>query len=128
MEKASSGEAHAGTGQGTEGQAQADPGVSASGASAMIEAFIRKRLDYFRRKEIAGGVVAPAPQGPMVILWTIDKDDQEKGRPGDWEILPEWLALLVLNELPYQGVARAIVYRRLPAHAPDDVANEWYRR
>lgn len=81
---------------------------------------IEERLEHYRRMELAG-IRQPEPYfGPMALLWIEYHDGRET-----WEIYPEWLAELVLSELSYQGAARAILYRRLPLCAPDDVARRW---
>lgn len=44
-----------------------------------------------------------------------------------WEVLPEWVASFVLLNLPYEDAARAMLYRRLSANAPDDVVRLWLK-
>jgi len=78
-------------------------------------------VNYLRSvtPEHAVGVLA---SGPLAILWSQHKDGRE-----EWEILPLWVAELVLFDLlPYQ-VSQAILYQRLPVHAPRGVARAWLR-
>ena len=79
-------------------------------------AVILKRLEALER---AGDPSLMPPMRPAAILWTKHEDDRE-----EWEMLPLWIAELVLLDLPYQ-VKRAIIYRKLPAHAPDHIVRAW---
>jgi hypothetical protein len=84
---------------------------------------IKKRLEHRHRLKLAG-VSRPEPsRGPPVILWVQTREGSEI-----WELLPEWVANLVVSDLHNDATAeRAAVYRRIPKNAPLDVAAQWLR-
>lgn len=77
---------------------------------------LRVRLGLGVKVQLAGW------ESRWSILWIRHNDKRET-----WEILPEWVANLVLLNLPYGGARRAVVYRCLPVHAPNEVVRLWLR-
>ena len=84
---------------------------------------IEKRLEHLHRLELAGVSRPELSLGPPVILWV-----RTRGGSENWEVLPEWVANLVVSDLHNDATAeRAAVYRRIPKNAPLDVAAQWFR-
>lgn len=85
---------------------------------------VEERLEHYRLLNIE---VEPysldelARTGELALLWV----KYGKDEPEVWEILPYFVAKLVLRELPYQGATRARLYSKLPSNAPDDVRLRW---
>jgi len=84
---------------------------------------IKKGLEHQHRLNLAG-VSWPEPSlGPPVILWV-----RIRGGSENWELLPEWVANLVVSDLHNDATAeRAAMYHRIPKNAPLDVAAQWLR-
>ena len=84
---------------------------------------LEERLEHYWRLELAGVNRPDLDLGPAVILGTRTRAGVEK-----WEVLPEWVANLVLSDLHNDStVERAAIYHRIPKNAPMDVAKEWLR-
>jgi hypothetical protein len=84
---------------------------------------IEKRLEHLHRLELAGVSRPELSLGPPVILWV-----RTRGGSESWEVLPEWVANLVVSDLHNDATAeRAAVYHRIPKNAPLDAAAQWFR-
>ena len=84
---------------------------------------IEKRLEHHHRLKLAGVSQPDVDFGPAVILWV-----RTRGGSESWEVLPEWVANLVVSDLHNDASAeRAAVYHRIPKNAPLDVAAQWFR-
>jgi len=79
---------------------------------------INKQLEHQHRLGLAG-VSRPEPSlGLPVILWV-----RTRGGLEIWELLPEWVANLVVSDLHNDAaIERAAVYHRIPKNAPLDMA------
>jgi hypothetical protein len=83
---------------------------------------IEKQLEHSGRLELAGISNGNQDIGPYAILWV--KYDQDES----WEILPLWLADMVVSDLHnHDKVRKAIVYKRLPENAPLGIVKEWLK-
>ena len=84
---------------------------------------IEKRLEHLHRLELAGVSRPKLNLGLPVILWV-----RTRGGSESWEVLPKWVASLVVSDLHNDATAeRAAVYHRIPKNAPLDVAAQWLR-
>lgn len=85
---------------------------------------IQERAEQLARLELVGIKKPSLSFGPPALLWT---KTREAGLE-TWEILPEWIAELVVSEMHCEpDIARAILFRRLPRRAPPNIAIEWYK-
>lgn len=83
---------------------------------------IKNQLEHNGRLQLAGVSNGDKDIGPHAILW-IGYDNSES-----WEILPLWLANMVVSDLHnFDKVRRARVHKRLPENAPLDVVKNWLK-
>jgi len=82
---------------------------------------IKKEIEHLERLQIAGVKRDPISLGQMDILWVVYDGGRE-----EWELLPRWMAELVVSDLHnFPEVRRACLYRTPPQRVPMSVFALW---